>query len=65
MEKKDSSKQILLSILAVAILVVAVVGVSFAFFSYTLNGKELNELRVGSINFVAEETEAQIVTRLL
>lgn len=60
MEKKDSSKQILLSMVAVAILVVAVVGVSFAFFSYTLNGAKENELRVGSINFVANETNMQL-----
>ena len=34
----NSSKQVLLSVLGIAILVVAVVGVSFAFFSYTKTG---------------------------
>ena len=49
MEQKNSSKQIVLSIIAVAILVVAVIGVSFAFFSYTKTGNSNNVIQTGEI----------------
>ncbi len=45
----NSSKQILLSVLGVAILVVAVVGVSFAAFTYTKPGTQVNEITTGTI----------------
>lgn len=44
------SRQILLSILGLAILVVAVVGVSYAMFSTTLSGSKINTLSSGTIN---------------
>lgn len=44
------SRQILLSILGLAILVVAVVGVSYAIFSTTLTGSKINILSSGTIN---------------
>ncbi len=47
MKKKN---QMLLSIIGVAILIVAVVGVSFAFFNYTRTGTS-NNVRVGRIAF--------------
>ena len=47
----NSSKQILLSVIGVAILVVAVVGVSFAFFTYTRTGSQNNTITTGSIVF--------------
>lgn len=47
----NSSKQILLSVLGVAILVVAVVGVSFAAFTATKTGTEVNEITTGTIDF--------------
>ena len=47
--KENSSKQILLSVLGVAILVVAVVGVSFAAFSYTRTGEKVNTIQTGTI----------------
>lgn len=50
MSNRDSSKQILLSVIGVAILVVAVVGVSFAFFNYTRTG-QANTVRTGTITF--------------
>ena len=52
----NSSKQILLSVIGVAILVVAVVGVSFAFFSYVYNGGTANEVQTGTIVFSASDT---------
>jgi len=45
----NSSKQILLSVLGVAILVVAVVGVSFAAFTFTKTGKVENTITTGTI----------------
>ena len=50
MSNSNSSKQILLSVIGIAILVVAVVGVSFAFFNYTRTG-EANTIRTGTISF--------------
>ena len=45
----NSSKQVLLSVLGIAVLVVAVVGVSFAFFSYTKTGSANNTIETGDI----------------
>lgn len=53
----NSSKQVLLSVIGVAILVVAVVGVSFAFFSYVYNGKETNTVKTGTIVFTASDSQ--------
>ncbi len=57
MNSNNSSKQILLSVIGVAILVVAVVGVSFAFFSYVYNGTDANTVKTGTIVFSASDTE--------
>ena len=48
--KSSNSKQILLSVLGVAILVVAVVGVSFAAFSYSQTGSYENKITTGVIS---------------
>mgnify|MGYP001267683477 CR=1 FL=1 len=45
----NSSKQILISILGVAILIVAVVGISFAAFSYSKTGEKENTITTGTI----------------
>ena len=50
MNQSNSSKQVLLSVIGVAILVVAVVGVSFAFFNYTRTGAA-NTVETGKIKF--------------
>lgn len=50
MSNSNSSKQILLSVIGIAILVVAVIGVSFAFFNYTRTGS-VNTIRTGTITF--------------
>ncbi len=47
--RDNSSKQILLSILGVAILIVAVIGVSFAVFTYQLAGQKENTITTGTI----------------
>ena len=48
---ENSSKQVLLSVLGIAVLVVAVVGVSFAFFTYSKTGEKNNTLTTGNIFF--------------
>ena len=58
MNQSNSSKQILLSVIGVAILVVAVVGVSFAFFNYTRTGPA-NSISTGQIHF---ETSQSVVS---
>ena len=52
----NSSKQVLLSVIGVAILVVAVVGVSFAFFSFTNTG-DANTVQTGTIVFEASSNK--------
>ena len=54
--KENNSKQVLLSVLGVAILVVAVVGVSFAAFSYSKTGTQVNTITTGTITMSYSET---------
>ena len=51
----NNSKQVLLSIVGVAILVVAVVGVSFAFFTYSRTGEQDNIITTGTLTFAFED----------
>lgn len=55
MNNNNSSKQILLSVLGVAILVVAVVGISFAAFSYSKAGDVSNTITTGTITMTYTE----------
>lgn len=52
----NNSKQTILSIVGIAILVIAVVGVSFAFFTYSRTGTTNNVITTGTIAFEYEET---------
>ncbi len=49
--ENNNSKQILFSIIGIAILIIAVVGVSFAFFTYSRTGTTNNVITTGSIVF--------------
>ena len=60
MMEENNSKKVLLSVLGVAILVVAVVGVSFAAFSYTNTSPAANQINVGTITMSYSEAEAGI-----
>ena len=53
--KDNSSKQILLSVLGVAILVVAVVGVSFAAFTFSQAGTVENTISTGTLSMTYSE----------
>ena len=54
---ENNSKQAILSIVGIAILVIAVVGVSFAFFTYSKSGTKNNVITTGKISFVYVEDE--------
>lgn len=60
MMEENNSKKVLLSVLGVAILVVAVVGVSFAAFSYANTSDKTNQINVGTITMSYSEAEAGI-----
>lgn len=47
----NSGKQVMLSVLGIAVLVVAVVGVSFAFFTYSRTGEQNNLITSGDLSF--------------
>ena len=51
----NKNKHLLLSIIGIAILVIAVVGVTYAFFTYSKTGNE-NAIRTGDIYFNSTET---------
>ena len=59
MNQTNSSKQVLLSVVGVAILVVAVVGVSFAFFNYTRTGAA-NTVTTGHIYFTTSQNTINV-----
>lgn len=64
--RDNSSKQILLSVLGVAILVVAVVGVSFAAFTFTGTGTKENTISTGTIAMTySEDTNGIFITNAL
>ncbi len=58
MNENNSSKQILLSVLGVAILVVAVVGVSFAAFTFSKTGTKPNQITTGTVKMTYTEGES-------
>lgn len=60
MNNSNQSKQVLLSVIGVAILVVAVVGVSFAFFSYVNTSTNANTVKTGTISFSSTITDFQL-----
>ena len=52
---EESSKKIILSILAVLIIIISAVGISFAVFTYTYKGNVVNSITTGSIIFDFED----------
>lgn len=68
MEKKcenmenTNSKNVILSVLAVAILLIAVIGISYAIFLFTSAGKEKNIVRTGSITMHYIESDTNVIS---
>ena len=53
--EQSKNKKTMLTIIGIAILVIGLVGVTYAFFNYTRTGSA-NTIRVGKINFVTRQT---------
>ena len=60
----NSSKNVLLSVVGIAVLVVAIVGVSFAFFTYTATGTKNNVITTGTLTFAFSEENGSYITLL-
>ena len=58
--EKNHFKEILFSILGIFILIMLVVGVSFAVFSFSQTGQKLNTVTTGTINMSYSESESGI-----
>ena len=61
--QQSKHKKTLLSIIGVAILVIGLIGVTYAFFNYTRTGSA-NTIRVGRISFNSEQGNAINITNL-
>ena len=59
----ESNKRIMLSIIGIAILVIGLVGITYAFFNYTRTGSA-NTISVGRISFRTNQTETINLTNL-
>ena len=57
---QNQSKQIFATVLAIAILIVMVIGISFAAFTYTKSGEKQNTISTGTITMVYTENEKGI-----
>ena len=66
MKNQNSAKQIVIPILGVALLLIAVVGISFAAFNYSRAGTTINTITTGSIimNYSESENGITIVNAL-
>ncbi len=64
--KQNSSKQIIIPVLGVALLLIAVVGISYAAFNYSRAGTTINTITTGSIimNYSESENGITIVNAL-
>ncbi|NLA33716.1 MAG: hypothetical protein GX861_02485 [Tenericutes bacterium] len=54
---KNKSREIILSVLGIAILIIAVVGVSFAMFNYLQKGQTINKINVAKMTFLYTEDD--------
>ena len=61
--QQRKNKQLMLSIIGIAILVVGLVGVTYAFFNYTRTGAR-NTIRTGRIYFNAEQGDTVTLSNL-
>ena len=55
-EKMKKKKELIISIAAIVVLVLAIVGVSFAAFNYSRTGSTVNTITTGAISMTLSET---------
>lgn len=60
--EKNNSKQIILSVLAVIVLVIAVVGVSFAMYTFSRAGTQYAQISTASISLAYDTTNSSVIT---
>lgn len=60
-EKRNNSKEIIISVLSVLILIVAVVGISYAVWTQTFLGTQENSLNTGYVSFTYTESETNVI----
>lgn len=60
-EKKNNTKEIVISVLSILILIVAVVGISYAVWSQTFMGGRENNLNTGYISFSYTESNDNVI----
>ena len=60
--KKTESRELLLSVFGVALLILAIAGVTYAVFTYTSNGKQENVINTGSITMSYIESSANVIS---
>lgn len=60
--KKTESKDLLLSVFVVALLIIAIAGVTYAIFNYTASGKNENIIKTGSITMSYVESDDNIIS---
>ena len=65
MEKLKKNKEKIFMIVAVIILFIAVIGVSYAAFSYTRTGEKLNAITTGVIRMSYEESSKNLESDLI
>lgn len=58
---RDDSKQILLSVFGIAILLIAVVGISYAIFSYSTSSNSENTIKSGGIQMSFIESDTNVI----
>lgn len=56
-ENEDNKKQLILSIIGILIIVISIIGVSYAAFIFTKKGKEENTVRTGTVTMAYTEAE--------
>ena len=60
--QSDESKQLLLSVFGVVIIIIAVVGVTYAIFRYTSNAEQKNSISTGAIEMSYIESSTNVIT---
>ena len=60
--KKVESRELLLSVFGVALVIIAIVGVTYAMFTYTSSGKQENVIKTGAITMSYVESDKNVIS---